>query len=93
MIEQIQQVVRRYEDIDVQMSDPAGLADHVRLTELAQESAELKEIVDASGAPFPQSLDGVHGLAALRTVTVSGTVRTTEGGLVIDAEKIHVADS
>ncbi len=51
------------------------------------------QIVDASGAPFPQSLDGVHGLAALRTVTVSGTVRTTEGGLVIDAEKIHIADS
>lgn len=47
MIEQIQQVVTRYEDIEVQMTDPAVLADHVRLTELAQESAEIKELVDA----------------------------------------------
>lgn len=51
------------------------------------------QVVDADGSPLRQTLDGVQGLAALRTVTVTGTVRSTEGGLVIDAAKVHVAGS
>lgn len=45
MIEKIQQVVARYDDIEMQMSDPAVLADHVKLTELAQERSDLEELV------------------------------------------------
>lgn len=47
MIEKIQQVVARYEDIEMQMSDPAVLANHVKLTELAQERSDLEAIVTA----------------------------------------------
>lgn len=47
MIEKIQQVVARYEDIEMQMSDPAVLANHVKLTELAQERSDLDDIVTA----------------------------------------------
>ncbi|MEM7334002.1 MAG: peptide chain release factor 1 [Chloroflexota bacterium] len=46
MIEKIQQVVARYEDIEVQMSDPAVLNNHVKLTELAQERSDLGSIVE-----------------------------------------------
>ena len=47
MIEKIQHVVARYEDIEVQMSDPAVLTNHVKLTELAQERSDLGSIVEA----------------------------------------------
>ena len=46
MIDKIQQVVARYEEIEVQMSDPAVLADHVKLTELAQERSEMEPLVN-----------------------------------------------
>ena len=46
MIDKIQQVVARYEEIEVQMSDPAILADHVKLTELAQERSEMELLVN-----------------------------------------------
>ncbi|KAA3659035.1 MAG: peptide chain release factor 1 [Chloroflexi bacterium] len=46
MIDKIQQVVARYEEIEVQMSDPAVLADHVKLTELAQERSDMEPLVN-----------------------------------------------
>ncbi len=45
MLDKIQQVVARHEEIDVQISDPAILADHVKLTQLAQERADIDPLV------------------------------------------------
>jgi peptide chain release factor 1 len=47
MLDKIQKVVARYEDLDRQMTDPLILADHVKLTELAQERSELEPLVNA----------------------------------------------
>ena len=47
MLDKIKQVVTRYDEIERQMSDPAVLADHVRLTALAQERADLQPLVVA----------------------------------------------
>jgi peptide chain release factor 1 len=47
MFEQIEKVVARYEDVERQMTDPAVLADHVRLTDLAQERSDLAPLVEA----------------------------------------------
>ena len=47
MLDKIENVVARYEDVERQMSDPEVLADHVRLTELAQERADLTPLVEA----------------------------------------------
>jgi peptide chain release factor 1 len=47
MLDKIQKVVARYEEIDRQMSDPIVLGDHVKLTELAQERSELDALVNA----------------------------------------------
>ena len=46
MFEKIQQVVARYEEIEVQMSDPAILADHVKLSEFAQERSDMESLVN-----------------------------------------------
>ena len=47
MLNKIEKVVARYEDLERQMSDPAVLADHVRLTELAQERSDMASLVEA----------------------------------------------
>lgn len=47
MLDKISQVVARYEEIDRQMTDPAVLADHVKLTELARERSDLGPLVEA----------------------------------------------
>lgn len=47
MLDKIKQVVTRYDEIERQMTDPAVLADHVKLTELAQERSDLQELVEA----------------------------------------------
>ncbi|MFN2138726.1 MAG: peptide chain release factor 1 [Candidatus Promineifilaceae bacterium] len=47
MLDKIEKVVARYEDLERQMADPAVLADHVRLTELAQERSDLAPLVEA----------------------------------------------
>jgi peptide chain release factor 1 len=47
MLEKIAKVVDRYNNIEQQMSDPAVLADHVKLTELAQERSEMEPLVMA----------------------------------------------
>ena len=41
MLDKIADVVARYDEIERQMADPQVLADHVKLTELAQERAEM----------------------------------------------------
>ncbi len=47
MFDKIAKVVRRYEEVERQMTDPAILSDHVKLTELAQERSDLHELVEA----------------------------------------------
>jgi peptide chain release factor 1 len=47
MLDKIAKVVARFEEIEMQMTDPAVLADHVRLTELAQERSDLQPLVEA----------------------------------------------
>lgn len=47
MLDKIAEVVARYEDIERQMADPQVLADHIRLTELAQERSEMIDLVEA----------------------------------------------
>lgn len=47
MFDKIAKVVRRYEEVERQMTDPAILSDHVKLTELAQERSDLQELVEA----------------------------------------------
>ena len=47
MLDKIEKVVARYEDLERQMSDPEVLADHVRLTELAQERSDLSPLVES----------------------------------------------
>ena len=44
MFEQIAQVVGRYEEIERQMMDPVITADHVKLTELAQERSDIEPL-------------------------------------------------
>ncbi|HSM55553.1 MAG TPA: peptide chain release factor 1 [Candidatus Sulfomarinibacteraceae bacterium] len=47
MFDKIAKIVRRYEDLEKQMVDPEVLADHVKLTELAQERSDLQPLVEA----------------------------------------------
>ena len=47
MLDKIKQVVTRYDEIERQMTDPAVLADHVKLTDLAQERSDMQELVEA----------------------------------------------
>ncbi len=67
MIEKIQQVVARYEDIEVQMSDPVVLGDHVKLTELAQERSDLEPIVETyrSYSKFSKELEEAKELVEM----------------------------
>ncbi len=45
MLERIEQVVNRFEEIEYQMGDPAVSADHERLMKLAQERSDIEPIV------------------------------------------------
>ncbi|MFW5940569.1 MAG: peptide chain release factor 1 [Chloroflexota bacterium] len=47
MFDKIAKIVRRYEDLEKQMIDPEVLADHVKLTELAQERSDLQPLVES----------------------------------------------
>jgi peptide chain release factor 1 len=47
MLDKIEKVVARYEDVERQMTDPEVLSDHVRLAELAQERSDLTPLVEA----------------------------------------------
>lgn len=57
--------------------------------EIAAKSATIQ--VARDGKVLAKGLEGVHGLAPLAEVVVSGTVTSTDGGLVVDAKRIHVA--
>ena len=46
MLEKLDQIEKRYEEINTLLSDPVVLADMERLRSLGQEQAELQEIVD-----------------------------------------------
>ena len=46
MLDKIAKVVARYDEIERQMADPVILADHVKLTELAQERSDLQPLVE-----------------------------------------------
>ena len=46
IFDKIDKVVDRYNEIEQQMADPDVLADHIRLTELAQERTDLGELVE-----------------------------------------------
>lgn len=47
MLEKISQVVNRYEQIEMQMADPAVAADYTKLNELAQERSDIQPLVQA----------------------------------------------
>ena len=47
MLDKIAVIVRRYDEIENQMADPFVLADHVKLTALAQERAEIEDLTIA----------------------------------------------
>ncbi|MDT8307751.1 MAG: peptide chain release factor 1 [Anaerolineae bacterium] len=47
MYDKIAKVVQRYEEIEARMVDPEVLADHVQLTELAQERSDLQPLVES----------------------------------------------
>lgn len=46
MFDKIAKIARRFEDLEKRMADPAVLADHVKLTELAQERSDLQPLVE-----------------------------------------------
>ena len=46
MLEKIAQVVTRYDEIEMQMSDPQIVADYSKLNELAQERSDIQPLVD-----------------------------------------------
>ena len=47
MLEKIDKIARRYEELEKRMADPEVLADHVKLTELAQERSDIQPIVES----------------------------------------------
>ena len=47
MIDKIAKVVARYDEIEKRMADPLVLANHVKLTELAQERSDLTPLAEA----------------------------------------------
>lgn len=47
MLDKIAKVVARYDEIEMQMADPAIISDYTRLNDLAQERSDLQPLVDA----------------------------------------------
>jgi peptide chain release factor 1 len=64
LFDKIARVVDRYEEIENQMADPDILADHVRLTELAQERSDLESLVETyrQYRKTREELDGARDL-------------------------------
>jgi len=64
MLDRIAKVVARYEELEQQMADPEVLADHNKLTELAQERSELTPLVEAyrQHVRLSQELSEAHEL-------------------------------
>jgi peptide chain release factor 1 len=92
MLEKIAQVVTRYDEIEMQMADPQVAADYNKLTELAQERADIKSLVDAyrlyeqkqqelEDAQEMQSLEDDQEMKALATEeidTLTGEIEALE---------------
>lgn len=66
MLEQIARVVKRYDEIERQMTDPQVIADYEKLTKLAQERSEMEPIVSAyhEFMALQQALEDTRELAA-----------------------------
>jgi peptide chain release factor 1 len=47
MLEKVELIEERYEELNQLMADPEMVVDHVRMTEYAQEQAEIEELVQA----------------------------------------------
>lgn len=47
MFDKIARIVQRYEHVEKRLSDPEVLADHVKITELAQERSDLQPLVES----------------------------------------------
>ena len=47
MFDKIARIAQRYEDLEKRMIDPEVLADHIKLTELAQERSDLQPLVES----------------------------------------------
>lgn len=67
MLDKIAKVVARYDEIERQMTDPQVLADHIKLTELAQERAEMVPLVESylRHQKLSRELDETRELLAL----------------------------
>lgn len=67
MLDKIAKVVARYDEIERQMTDPQVLADHIKLTELAQERAEMAPLVESyqRHQKLSRELDETRELLAL----------------------------
>jgi peptide chain release factor 1 len=67
MLDKITKVVAHYEEIERQMADPQVLSDHVKLTQLAQERAEIAPLVEAyhRHEKFSQEIRDTHELRDL----------------------------
>ena len=67
MLDKIAQVVGRYEEIERQMADPIILADHTKLTQLAQERSDIEPLVQAyrQHQNLSEELDGAQELLEL----------------------------
>ncbi len=47
MFDKIARIVQRYDDLERRMADPEVLADHMKITELAQERSDLQPLVES----------------------------------------------
>lgn len=47
MFDKITRIVQRFDDLERRMADPEVLADHVKITELAQERSDLQPLVES----------------------------------------------
>ncbi len=67
MLDKIAKVVARYDEIERQMTDPQVLGDHIKLTELAQERAEMAPLVESyqRHQKLSRELDETRELLAL----------------------------
>jgi len=80
MLDKIAKVVERYEEIEQQLANPMVLADHSRLTDLAQERSELIPLVEAyqEHARLSHELTGAHELLELEDGTELAELATAE---------------
>ena len=86
MLDKIAKVVARFEEIERQMADPIVLADHVKLTELAQERADLTSLVEAyrQHQTLTQELAGAQELIELESDTEMIALAEEESGRLTD---------